>query len=490
MLEKVMDVTNTIFGLPLTIFIIAAGLYFSYCVGFFQITHVRKVWSNTFGKLFKKGKRIKDDPSYRTIASVLGGTIGAGNVAGVAAAIAVGGPGALFWMWVIALLSMATKMVEVMLATKHQQTDKKGNHYGGPMYYIKTIGGKVGKVLAVIYTITLFIYVLCDSGFVQINTIASSIVDTFNVPLWPIAVVVGILSMFVIAGGLKRVSKTLERLVPFMYATYIILALVVIFVNIANLPEAIVTVVKYAFRPAPVIGGFAGASIATAITKGAARGIFANEAGLGTSTTVHATTNNDPVTQGLWGMVEVAVVSFMVCTISGLLVMTTGAWSAEGVEGGAPMILYAFQTLYGKAGKYILCLVLTTFCYSTYIGFFYEYTTSLGYVVNEKWKNILKWTYAIPAVVAVFLSIDVVWDLLCDTAVGLIVVPNIIALVILSKEIKKTFNEGKYAVLGPSEGVTFSVEEDTKPVHTAKAPVKNNAKKTGKKSTKKNNRRR
>jgi AGCS family alanine or glycine:cation symporter len=445
MLEKIMDVTNTICGLPLTIFIICAGIYFSYCVGFFQITHIKKLWGLTFGKMFKKlkkGENLKEDPSYKTIATVLGGTIGAGNVAGVAAAIFVGGPGALFWMWVIALLSMATKCVEVMLATKHQQKDKKGNRYGGPMYYIKTIGGKVGKVLAVIYSIVLLIYVLCDSGFVQINTIATSLVDTFNIPLWPIAVVVGILSLFVIAGGLKRVSHTLEKLVPFMYATYIILALIVIFANIANIPAAIATVVKYAFMPAPVIGGFAGSTVATAISKGAARGIFANEAGLGTSTTVHATTTNDPVTQGLWGMIEVAVVSFMVCTISGLLVMTTGAWSAAG-DGGAPMILYAFETLYGQVGKYIVCFVLVTFCYSTYIGFFYEYTTGLGYIVNDKWKNILKWTYAVPAVVAVFLSIDVVWDLLCDTAVGLIVIPNVIALFILRKEIKKTFAEGK-----------------------------------------------
>ena len=445
MLEKIMDVTNTICGLPLTIFIIIAGLYFSYLVGFFQITHIKKLWGTTFGKMFKKirkGEKLSDDPSYRTIASVLGGTIGAGNVAGVAAAIAVGGPGALFWMWIIALLSMATKFVEVMLATKHQQTDKKGNHFGGPMYYIKSIGGKAAKVLAVIYTITLLIYVLCDSGFVQINTIATSIQDTFSIALWPIAIVVGVLSLFVIAGGLKRVSSTLERLVPFMYATYIILALVVIFANIANLPEALVTVVKYAFMPAPVVGGFAGATVATAISKGAARGIFANEAGLGTSTTVHATTTNDPVTQGLWGMIEVAVVSFMVCTISGLLVMTTGAWSAVS-EGGAPMILYAFETLYGQVGKYIVCFVLVTFCYSTYIGFFYEYTTALGYFANEKWKNILKWTYVVPAVVAVFLSIDVVWDLLCDTAAGLIVIPNIIALFLLRKEIVKTFKEGK-----------------------------------------------
>ncbi len=445
MLEKIMDVTNTICGLPLTIFIICAGIYFSYCVGFFQITHIKKLWGLTFGKMFKKlkkGENLKEDPSYKTIATVLGGTIGAGNVAGVAAAIFVGGPGALFWMWVIALLSMATKCVEVMLATKHQQKDKKGNRYGGPMYYIKTIGGKVGKVLAVVYSIVLLIYVLCDSGFVQINTIATSLVDTFNIQLWPIAVVVGILSLFVIAGGLKRVSHTLEKLVPFMYATYIILALVVIFANIANIPVAIATVVKYAFMPAPVIGGFAGSTVATAISKGAARGIFANEAGLGTSTTVHATTTNDPVTQGLWGMIEVAVVSFMVCTISGLLVMTTGAWSAAG-EGGAPMILYAFETLYGQVGKYIVCFVLVTFCYSTYIGFFYEYTTGLGYIVNDKWKNILKWTYVVPAVVAVFLSIDVVWDLLCDTAVGLIVIPNVIALFILRKEIKKTFAEGK-----------------------------------------------
>lgn len=428
--------------------LIATGLYFTIRIGFFQLIGLPKIWKNTIGKLFKKGKnKDKKDDSSRTISTVLGGTIGAGNVAGVATAVAAGGPGAIFWMWVVAFFGMANKFVEVMMATKHQQKEKDGTKVGGPMYYIKTIGGKFGKILAVIYTIILFCYTLIDSGFVQINTVADSLSSTFSLPLWPIAIVSGVLAIVIVSGGLKRISDILESMVPFMYLFYIIGALIVIFANVTEIPAAFANIFTYAFKPAPIVGGFAGATVMNAISKGACRGVFANEAGLGTSTTVHSTSNNDPVTQGMWGMVEVAVVSFIMCTLTAFLVLTTGAYQAVGIDGegltGAAMVLEAFQTFFGANGKFVLCIVLVTFCYTTYLGFFYEFRTSLGYLFKEKLVKYLKWIYIIPAVVAVFMSVDVVWDVLCDTAVGLIVIPNMLALIILSKDVVKTFKTGK-----------------------------------------------
>lgn len=433
MFDKIVSVFDFIWGIPLTIFIVLVGLYFSYQIKFMQVVNVKKILKNTIG-------RIKEKDSFKTIMTVLGGTVGSGNIAGIATAIAVGGPGAIFWMWVVALFSMATKMVEVTLAVHHQKKDEKGNNYGGSMYYIKSIGKKIAKPLAFIYSIALLIYVLCDAGFVQINTVSSSIMDTFPVKPIYIGIALIVLSAIIFNGGLKRISKLLEKSVPVMCIFYLVVALIVICYNITNIPSAIATIFKYAFRPAPIIGGFAGATVLQAISKGAARGIFANEAGTGTSTTVHATSSNKPVHQGLWGMLEVSIVSFVVCTITALLVMTTNAWST-GLD-GAPMVLYAFKSLFGNFGKYVLCFVIVSFAYSTYIGFYYEYSTCIRYLFNDKALKYLKWFYIVPVVFAVFLPIEVIWTF-ADMAVGFIMIPNLLALLLLRKDFKKIFSKEK-----------------------------------------------
>lgn len=432
MFDKIMGIFDYVWGIPLTIFIVIAGIYFSYCIKFIQITKIPTILKKTIGK-------IKENDSFKTITSVLGGTVGSGNVAGIATAIAVGGPGAIFWMWIVALFSMATKMIEVTLAVYHQKKDKDGNNYGGAMYYISAIKGKIGKTLAFVYSIALLMYVLCDAGFVQINTVATSLTDSFNLSPLIIGISLLILSLLVLYGGLKRVSKVLEKAVPVMCLFYLVAALIVIFANITALPEAFVTIIKYAFKPAPIIGGFAGATVVQAIAKGSARGIFANEAGTGTSTTVHATTKNKPVEQGLWGILEVSIVSFVVCTITALLVMSTGAWMT-GLD-GAPMVLSAFESFYGIVGKYILCFVIVSFAYSTYLGFFYEYSTCVRYLFKGKFLKVLKWMYLVPLIIAVFMPIEIIWSL-ADLSVGFIIVPNIISLFLLIKEFKKLYKKG------------------------------------------------
>lgn len=430
-MEKIIDLFDFVWGIPLTIFVVLAGIYFSKMVNFMQITKIKKIIKRTI-KTNDTNKR----KSFKTILSVLGGTVGAGNVVGIATAIAMGGPGAIFWMWIIALFSMATKMVEVSLAVKHHKKDSKGNFYGGSMFYIKKIKGAAGKILTSIYIIALLFYVLCDAGFVQINTVSTSLIDTFNIPIIIIGCVLIIISFIVILGGLKRVSNILSKLVPIMCLFYILSALIVIIINIKNLPLAFEQIFKYAVSPAPMIGGFVGATVVQTISKGAARGIFANEAGTGTSTTVHATSDNTPIVQGMWGMIEVAFVSFIVCTITALLIMTTGSWTS-GLS-GAPMILHSFETVFGTFGKHILCFVIVTFAYSTYIGFYFEFTTCIKYIFKEKYLKYLKWIYLIPVIIAVFLPIDIIWTL-ADISVGFIIIPNIIALLLLRKEFKKLY---------------------------------------------------
>lgn len=434
-MSKLIEIMDFVWGLPLTIIIVSAGLYFCYRIKLFQIFGIKKIYRNTV----KSIKNSKNN-SYRTITSVLGGTIGTGNVAGVATAIAVGGPGAIFWMWIIAFISMATKMVEVTLAVNYHKKDDNGNYVGGPMYYLKAIKGKLGICLAAIYTVFLFVYVLCDSGFVQMNTAATSILDTFSVSKTLIAVVLIIVASFIVAGGLKRVSKVLSKSVPIMFIFYFLAAIVVIIVNYHNIPKAFLNIFKYAFKPTPIIGGFAGATVLTAVSKGAARGIFANEAGIGTSTMVHATSENKPIIQGMWGIFEVFIVSFVVCTLTALLIMCTGVWTNGST--GAPLVLSAFSTLYGSIGKYILCFVIVTFALSSYIGFTFEFTSCIRYFFGEKLIKYLKWLYILPIIFAVFLPIEYIWSF-ADMSIGFIIIPNLIGLVLLSGKFAELFKKSK-----------------------------------------------
>ena len=431
-MDNFFEIIDFIWGVPLTIFIVLAGLYFSKCINFLQFTGIKKIYNNTIKKL-----KTDKNNSYRTITSVLGGTIGTGNVAGVATAIAVGGPGAIFWMWAIALFSMATKMVEVTLAV-HYHKKENNNYIGGPMYYISTIKNKLGKILTKVYSIFLLIYVLCDSGFVQMNTAATTLIDTFGLQKWIIAIFLISIAIIIVSGGLTRVSNVLKKWVPIMFVFYFIASIIVIILNIKNIPTAFINIFKYAFNSAPIIGGFAGASVLTAISKGASRGIFANEAGTGTSTIVHATSNNEPIVQGMWGILEVYIVSFVVCTLTALLIMSTGVWQT-GLD-GAPLVLNAFEYTYGQVGKYILCFVIVAFACSTYIGYFYEYTSCIRYLFGEKKIKYMKWIYIIPIIFAIFIPIKMIWSL-ADMAVGFIVIPNILALFLLSKQFKKIFNK-------------------------------------------------
>ena len=304
------------------------------------------------------------------------------------------------------------------------------------MFYISSIKGKVGKILAFIYSIALLTYVLCDAGFVQVNTMSTSINNTFNIEPLYIGLFLITISFIIIKGGLKRVSNILCKSVPIMCILYIFVSLIVILINFKNISNAIINIFKYAFVPAPIIGGFAGSTIIQAISKGASRGIFANEAGTGTSTIVHATTKNKPIEQGLWGIVEVYIVNFVICTITALLVLTTNAWTT-GLE-GAPMVLSAFQGVFGNFGKYILCIIICLFAYTTYIGFYYEYVTCIKYVFKNKIYSILKWFYLFPIFLAVYLPINSIWTL-ADISVGFIIIPNVLTLLILSKKFKKIF---------------------------------------------------
>ena len=446
MFDWLVGVTDFLWGTPLMILMVGVGLYLTIGTKFFQIRKIGLIFRKTVGELFGKNKNESatgegELKPLQAISTVLAGTIGSGNIAGVAAAIAVGGPGAVFWMWVIALVGMMTKMAEVTLSVAYRKKGENGEYYGGPMHYIRDgLGGKAGKFFGGFYSVALFVLVVTDACFVQTNTLATSAQDTFGIPLIVSGIILVAISILVIVrGGVKKIGSLCGKIVPPMCLLYIIGALVVIIANFRQIPAAFGMIFKYAFAPAPAVGGFLGSTIVLAMGRGASRGIFSNEAGEGTAATVHATAQTDhPVHQGMYGVLEVFIDTIIVCTLTALSILCSGVWSNG--ETGAVLTLSAFRSVWGNWGTYILCIAIILFTYSSYLGFFIEYRTSVAYLFGEKSVKYLQWFFFIPPIIAVTMPIESIWSL-ADMAVGFIVIPNMIAILLLSKKFFGLYHE-------------------------------------------------
>ena len=448
MFEKIYNFTDFIWGIPLTILVIGTGLYLSIRTGFFQITGIKTWWRKTVGEVFSKKGREKSGEGeltpWQAITTVLGGTVGSGNIAGVATAIAVGGPGAVFWMWLIAIVGMLTKMTEVTLSV-HYRKEIDGEYFGGPMHYMKAALGKFGKVLAGIYGVALFLDIATDACAIQVSTLADAVNEVFGVPTIIVAAVVVVISIVIIlSGGVKKVGQISSIIVPPMVIIYFIGCLGVIIANIGNLPSALGSIFKYAFAPAPAVGGFAGATMTLAISKGAARGIFSNEAGMGTAATVHATAQTDhPVHQGMYGIFEIFIDTIIVCSLTGLAVLCAEILPTITEETvGVGMVFQAFEGTWGKFGSIILCIAIVLFCYSGYLGFFVEFRTCTEWLVGLKASKFVNVLFFVLPILATLLSTLEVWGL-CDMVVGLVIIPNLIALICLSPKFVKLFKEYK-----------------------------------------------
>lgn len=438
------DVTSFLWGTPLLILMIGVGLYLTVRSGFFQLFGIPTWVKHTLGEVFSNKSNSSDDSTdgqlkpFQALSTVLAGTVGSGNIAGVASAIAIGGPGAVFWMWLISIVGMMTKMAEVTLAVAYRKKSDSGEYYGGPMYYMRSGLGKIGGVLAGIYAVALFVEVMADACFVQTNTLAVCVNDVFKVPLLITGlIVVGISIVVILSGGVEKIGSFCGKMVPPMIIIYIIGCLVVVAMNIQNLPTALGMIFRYAFAPAPAVGGFAGASISLAMARGAARGIFSNEAGMGTATTVHATAVTDnPAHQGMYGILEVCVTGIIICTLTALAVVSSGVWSNGNT--GVVLSFDAFRSSWGQFGIVVLAIAVVLFTYSSYLGFYVEFRTCVEYLFGEKLMKVLQWIYFILPILSVTMEVEQVWDI-ADMAVGFIVIPNMIAILLLSPKFFEIF---------------------------------------------------
>ena len=428
-LESIISITNFLWEGPLLVFVLLIGLFYA--------TKIYRDFFASFRKIIKtKANRNSapgEIPLLNCLLTAMSGTIGSGNIVGVAVAISVGGPGSLFWIWIVYIICMIVKMIEVTMAVKYRTRDLNGDYWGGPMYYInKGIKGKIGLILGKIYAIFLLILVITDACFVQVNTFATTFQNVFGFPAIISGIIwVGFGIIVLKMGSRERMNTFCKIFAPFMCAIYIISTLIIIMYNYKYFPNIIKTIFYYAFNPTPMIGGFAGATIITTMSKGFSRGIFSNEAGQGTSTTIYAKSIVEhPIVAGLYSMIEVLVDCF-ICTVTGFSILITSAWKS-GLDGIA-LNLEAYYSLFGIWGNFLICVMVCFFTFSSYISFFIEYCTSLKYLFSAKVVEIASWFYFIPPLFSVTLSVNIIWTL-ADMAVGFIILPNIVALIFLNKE--------------------------------------------------------
>lgn len=447
-------VNNFVWGIPAIICIIGVGLYLSIRTKFIQVRKFPLAMQKTVGKVFEK-KEAKNGAMtpFQAVCTALSATVGTGNIAGVAGAIAIGGPGAVFWMWVSAFLGMCTKFSEVTLAVHFREKNAQGEYVGGPMYYIKNGLGKKWQWLAILFSVFGIFTVFGTGNATQVNTISTAInsallnynlISNEHVTMsnWIIGIIIMILVACVLLGGIKRIGKVTEKLVPFMAIFYIILALGVVILNIKNVPGVFYSIIYGAFNPAAVTGGVVG-SFFTSMTKGVSRGIFSNEAGLGTGSIAHACADTGkPVEQGFFGIFEVFADTIIICTLTALVILCSGVPVGFGAAAGAELTISGFTATYGNWVSVFTAVAMCCFAFSTIIGWGLYGARCAEFIFSSKVVKPFMVIYSMVAIVGATVDLGLVWSI-AETFNGLMVIPNLIAVLLLSGTVFKLVKEYK-----------------------------------------------
>ena len=487
---KVNDAVNTWvwtdFGLYL---LLAAGLVMTVVTGVFQITHLHHWWKNTIASVFKKDNTAtkktdrKSISQFQALCTALAATVGTGNIAGVAAAICIGGPGAVLWMWVAAFLGMMTNFSENVLGIFFRRKNQNGEWSGGAMYYLKDGVGKMkgmkwpATVLAVLFAVFAILASFGIGNMGQINKITLNMESAFfsgvewnlggiNMINLMIGLVLLLLGALIILGGLQRIAAVAERVVPFMAVGYILLGLVVVGVNYDLILPAIGSIFTHAFGVRAVAGGAAGATLKMAVEQGCKRGVFSNEAGLGSSVMVHSSSNvKEPVKQGMWGIFEVFFDTIVVCTMTALIALTSGlinldtGMANEGVS-DATLISKAFGGVFGQAGEWFIAIAMLLFAFTTVLGWSQYGSKAVEYLFGEKGVKVYKVIFVLMIVSGALMTSSLAWDI-SDTFNGLMMIPNLIAVLLLSPLVFRiTRNYVNRKIRGKNETPMYSFDPE------------------------------
>ncbi|MCC5912446.1 MAG: sodium:alanine symporter family protein [Clostridiaceae bacterium] len=433
--------TGWVWGPPMLILLVGGGLFFTFILKFFQFRYFGYILKQTAGSIFKKPEGEGTVTPFQAVTAALASTVGASNIIGVPAAIVFGGPGAIFWMWIIALVGMGSKFAETVLGVAYREQNEEGEWVGGPMYYIRK--GLKCKWLAVFFSFGLMIE-LVPSVMVQSNSVAASASEAFGLSPMISGIIVAILVSLVVFGGIQRIGRVTEKLVPFMSMLYVGGALIIIFANISQVPAAFASIFTYAFTPHAAIGGAAGAALSTVVRWGVARGVYSNEAGMGTAPIAHSAAVTDhPVRQGFWGIFEVIFDTLVICTITALVILTTGTWVSEaGAANPNPSGLpaAAFGDMFGPAGGFIVTFSLLAFVVSTIIVVTFYGEKQAEFLFGAGFGKVMKVVYIISIVIGAVGGATFLWQFL-DILLALIIVPNMIAIILLNKDVVRLTEE-------------------------------------------------
>ena len=445
-------VNNFIWGVPAMVCIFGVGLYLSIRTNFLQIRKFPYAIKTTLGRIFRK--RDASDGAitpFQAVCTALAATVGTGNIAGVAATIAIGGPGAIFWMWVSALFGMCTKYAEVTLAVHYREINANGELVGGPMYYIKNGLSKKWHWLAYLFAafgvLTVFgtgnatqvntITTAINSALLNYNVISESAVSTSNLI---IGIIIAILIAMILLGGIKRIGHVTEKLVPFMALLYILLGLGVILLNIQNVPAVFASIFRGAFQPRAVTGGIV-LSMFTSLKKGVSRGIFSNEAGLGTGSIAHACADTKkPVKQGMFGIFEVFTDTIVICTLTALVILCSGVAVDYGKAAGAELTILGFTSTYGSWVSIFTAIAMCCFAFSTAVGWGLYGARCIEFLFSEKVIKPFMVIYSLVAILGATANLGLMWSI-AETFNGLMAIPNLIALFLLSGTVVKLTKE-------------------------------------------------
>ncbi|RSK10496.1 Amino-acid carrier protein AlsT [Streptococcus oralis] len=438
MLELLKALDAFVWGPPLLILLVGTGIYLTIRLGLLQVARLPKA----FQLIFTKDKGHGDVSSFAALCTALAATVGTGNIIGVATAIKVGGPGALFWMWMAAFFGMATKYAEGLLAIKYRSKDANGAVAGGPMHYILLGMGEKWRPLAIFFALAGVLVALLGIGtFTQVNSITESIQNTAQIDPAITALVLSVFVAIAVFGGLKSISKVSTAVVPFMAIVYILGTLIVIFFNIEKIPATLALIFTSAFSPAAAVGGFAGASIRMAIQNGVARGVFSNESGLGSAPIAAAAAKtNEPVEQGLISMTGTFIDTLIICTLTGLTILVTGVWSGD--LNGVALTQSAFSTIFSNFGPALLTIFLVLFAFTTILGWNYYGERCFEFLFGVRFIWLYRVVFVLMVLLGGFIELDMVW-IIADIVNALMALPNLIALLVLSPvvvaETKKYF---------------------------------------------------
>lgn len=431
--------SDWLWGAPIISLLVLSGIFLTIRLGFFQFRYPLYIVKQTLGSIFKDPKGEGDISPRQALTSALSATVGAANIIGVPAAIMFGGPGAIFWMWVIAVVGMAIKFSESVLAVRYREKNEAGEFVGGPVYYIAK--GLRMKWLASWFAFALMIE-LIPSIMVQGNAVSSAVRETFNGNTLITGFIVATLVAMVVFGGMKRIAKVTEIVVPLMALIYVGAGFIIVLMNITQIPEVLSLIFSYAFQPMAALGGFAGAAVAETIRWGFARGLYSNEAGLGTAPIAHAAAQTDhPVRQGFWAVIGIVIDTLIICSTTAFVVLSSGVWTQDGArEDPAALTAIAFSQYFGYTGSLLVTISIIFFVLSTIVVIIFYGSRQAEYLFGLRAGTVIKVVYIASIVVGSIGGAQMIWNLL-DFMLAMILIPNMIAVLLLSGEVRRLTKE-------------------------------------------------